>query len=295
MKLLQVIVGIGFCSLAISAISQKAPEPYVQEIEAWQKRREASLKSENGWLNLVGLFWLQPGENSFGSGKKNSIVFPEGSIAAEAGQLLQSGNTVQLLVKQGSITVDGKPVVSALVFHPDSTHRPVMASGNLRWNIIQRDDKLGIRLRDLSSSHVADFKGIERYAIDSNWLIKAHLHKPAIPVQIMITNVLGQTTPEPSPGKLMFSIQGQQYSLDALEEYGELFILFADETSGRDTYGAGRFLKAKMPGPDGITFLDFNKAYNPPCAFTPYATCPLPPSQNVLPVAVRAGEKNYEY
>lgn len=273
--------------------AQHASNPYLAEITDWQQRREAALKAETGWLNLAGLYWLKPGENSFGSGMDNTIVFPDGRISAKAGTLHLQNDRVVLRVKDAAITINGKPVDEALVYHPDSAHQPMMSSGSLRWTIIKRWGQLGIRLRDLASDQLVHFKGIEHYPIDSNYRIKAVLRKPVLPAYIPVTNVLGQTRPEPSPGKIFFSIDNTQYAFDTLEEEGLLFIIFGDATSGQDTYGAGRYMKAQMPGPDGITILDFNKAYNPPCAFTAFATCPLPPPQNILPVEIKAGERNY--
>jgi uncharacterized protein (DUF1684 family) len=161
----------------------------------------------------------------------------------------------------------------------------------LRWTIIKRGDKIGVRLRNLKSSAAIDFKGVPRFAVDSFWRIAATLQPAGNGANILITNVLGQTSVQKSPGKLVFKFNGAQYSLDALEEGNELFIIFADATSGSTTYPSGRFLSAKKPDADGHTVIDFNKAYNPPCAFTDYATCPLPPKQNDLPFPVTAGEK----
>ena len=140
---------------------------------------------------------------------------------------------------------------------------------------------------------VKEFEGTARFGTDSLWRIKAYLKKAEKPANVFITNIIGQTNAQSSPGKLFFTYAGKEYVLDALEEEHQLFIVFGDATSGKETYAAGRFLYADIPGADGITFLDFNKAYNPPCAFTNYATCPLPPKQNILPFAITAGEKTY--
>jgi len=279
-----------FFALATIATAQSS---YKTTIDNWHTKRIESLKAENGWLNLVGLFWLEEGNNTFGSDKQNSIVFPAGSIAAKAGYFERKGNTVKLIVAEGAnITVNGKPIKEAIVFHSDSLRTPTAVTGNLKWTIIKRDNKIGIRLRDIKSPAIAAFKGIERFAVDSNWQIEATL-QTAPKASIAITNVLWQTNEQQSPGKLLFTINGKQYSLDALEEGNELFIIFGDATSGKTTYPAGRFLYAKKPDANGKTILDFNKAYNPPCAFTDFATCPLPPKQNILPIAITAGEKDF--
>lgn len=287
------IIALG--GLTLLAIVVHAQSNYQQAIEGWHNKRIESLKAESGWLNLVGLFWLEEGKNTFGSDKQNNIVFPTGSIAAQAGYFERKGNTVKLIVAEGvNITINGKPIKEAIVFHPDTVRTPTTVAGNLKWTIIKRDNKIGIRLRDIKSPAVAAFKGIERFAVDSTWKIEASL-QAAPKASIAITNVLGQTNEQQSPGKLLFTINGKQYSLDALEEGNELFIIFGDATSGKTTYPAGRFLYATKPGANGKTILDFNKAYNPPCAFTDFATCPLPPKQNILPIAFTVGEKDFDH
>jgi uncharacterized protein len=268
---------------------------YAGEIERWHASRIETLKAPNGWLNLVGLYWLEEGRSSFGSNPDSKIVFPAGTIAGSAGYFERKGTTVRLIVADPvEITLDGKPVKEAIVFDKDSLHRPVLACGNLRWTIIQRDDKIGIRLRDLQSSLVTAFKDIDRFPVDTAWRIEAVFQPAAVPGTIAITNIIGQTSNQRSPGKLVFTVHNTRYTLDALDEGNEFFIVFADGTNGKTTYPSGRFLAvAKPTSPDNTTVIDFNKAYDPPCAFTNYATCPLPPRENVLPIEVEAGEKNY--
>jgi uncharacterized protein len=289
---------ISSCFLTLATRAQDTAS-YQREITDWHAKRIQNLKAPNGWLNLVGLYWLDEGRNSFGSGQTNKIIFPQGSINDVAGTFERSGKKVRLLVAAGVvITVDSKPVKEAVIYDEDSTHQPVIASGSLRWTIIRRDDKIGIRLRDLESPLVNQFKDIDRFPVDSAWRIRATLQTTGQlgqPTQIAITNILGQTSQQQTPGKLIFTLGTKQYTLDALEEDGNLFIIFGDETSGKTTYPSGRFLTVRKPAADGTTIIDFNKAYNPPCAFTNYATCPLPPPQNILPVAITAGEKNYAH
>jgi uncharacterized protein (DUF1684 family) len=270
-------------------------DPYHREIADWQAKRIRDLKAPNGWLNLVGLYWLEAGPNTFGSGSDNKIVFPAGSIDPSAGSFERSGNTVKLVVANNvTITVNGKSVKEAIIYDGDSSTPPaVIASGRLRWTVIRRDDRIGIRLRDTASPLLTQFKGIDHFPVDTAWRITATLKTPTQPSRIAIKNILGQTSQQQTPGKLVFTIGATQYALDALREGDELFIIFGDETTGKSTYPSGRFLGVRKPGADGTTVIDFNKAYNPPCAFTNYATCPLPPPQNILPVAITAGEKNY--
>ncbi|MFT4154078.1 DUF1684 domain-containing protein [Parafilimonas sp.] len=288
-------IPVMFIVVAFSAQAHaQTGNAYTNEIDNWHKQREENLKNENGWLNLVGLIWLQQGKQSFGDGDDVQIKFPAGTITHHAGFFELKNYTVTLYADDSTnILVNGNPVKQAIIFSPDSL-KPINCSyGTLRWTIIKRDDKIGIRLRDVNSELVKNFKGIERFAVDSAYKVKAWLKKPETSF-ISITNILGQTNKEETAGKLVFTLQGKEYSLDALQEGKALFIVFADATSGKETYPSGRFLTASLPGADGSTILDFNKAYNPPCAFTPYATCPLPPEQNRLKVAIPAGEKNYK-
>jgi uncharacterized protein len=263
---------------------------YVKELRAWHQKRMESLKSESGWLNLSGLFWLKEGQNTFGTDKKNNIVFPKG--AAMMGQFtLDKGEVTVEIDPKAEVLVNKKPISLLKVF--PSEKNLVMQSGSLRWFIIKRGDKYGIRLRDLESETVTHFKDVETYPIDETWRVKAKLITSAMGKTVDITDVLGNTAPQASPGSLVFKIKDKTYSLDALSEGNELFIIFADDTNGKETYGAGRFLYANKPDATGYVYLDFNKAINPPCAFTPYATCPLPPKQNKLGLSVVVGEKNY--
>lgn len=273
-----------------------AQDTYLAGIDKWHKEREEGLKKENGWLNLVGLYWLKPGKNYFGSDASNDLVFPRGTISAKAGYLELEENNLVILVPdaQSPISIKGKVVTNSIVYHPDSLRSPVVEAGSLRWTIIKRDDKIGVRLRDLNSPAIAAFKGIERYAVDSAWKLEAVLQSEGLPGQISITNVLGQTNLQKSAGKLHFSINGRSYALNALDEGGDnLFVIFGDATNTDETYPSGRFLYVQKPDASGKTIIDFNKAYNPPCAFTEYATCPLPPKENRLTIAITAGEKKY--
>ncbi|HEY5825889.1 MAG TPA: DUF1684 domain-containing protein, partial [Cyclobacteriaceae bacterium] len=274
--------------VAIDTVAYKA------EIEEWHGKRVNDLKAPNGWLNLIGLLWLEEGLNTFGSDKKNNIVFPVDKIPAQAGYFSLKQNTVTLDVAKGvNITSEGQPVKSLVIFNPDSTRQPVVEFDSLRWAIIKRDDKFGVRLRDLNNPDLKNFKGIDRYSIDTDWRLEAKWEPADSTRTIEITNVLGQTTAQSSPGTLVFSIDDKEYKLDVLKgNKEEYFVIFADATTGKETYGAGRFIYVKKQV-DGKTIIDFNKSYNPPCAFTEYATCPLPPKQNTLTVAIEAGEKNY--
>lgn len=267
---------------------------FKQENDRWHARRIAALKAPDGWLNLAGLHWLEEGIQSFGSDSSQAIVFPPGRIAPKAGNFERRGDLVVMHASKGSgIMVDGKNARVDTIFSPTMAIPPICATGSLRWTIIKRGNRIGIRLRDLEHTSLQGFKGVDRFPADSKWRVTAQLVTDPFTRSIPITNVLGQVTQTPLVGRLHFKLDGRAFVLDALREGDELFIIFGDETSGLDTYGAGRFLYADMPDATGKTILDFNRAINPPCAFTPYATCPLPPRQNMLQVAVRAGERDF--
>lgn len=265
---------------------------YAQQIRVWHQQRLEKLKAEKGWLNLAGLFWLEAGRTSFGSDKTNKIVFPEGKCPALLGHFRVEKDAVWLEpAASARVSAGGKVLAAPLRLYPADTPT-VLQSGPLRWFVIKRGERFGVRLRDLEHPALLQFKGVDCYPVDASWRVTARL-EPAVDKKIPITNVLGQTTLQTSPGTLVFQLKGVTHRLDAVEDDGKLFLLFSDETSGVETYGTGRFLYADPPDAQGLTVLDFNQAINPPCAFTAFATCPLPPPQNALPIEVRAGEKGY--
>jgi uncharacterized protein (DUF1684 family) len=265
--------------------------PYEDEIKAWHNQRIENLKKESGWLNLAGLFWLEEGKNTFGTANSNKVIFPKGKSDEFLGTLiLEKGEVFIETTIEKSIFNNDQAVTKMKIF---PTEKPIiLRHKSLRWFIIKRGDKYGIRLRDLESPFLKEFTGIETFPINEKWKVKAKLIREENK-KIPILDVLGQTNLQDSPGKLVFAIDEKEYSLDALDEGGNLFIIFADKTNKKETYGAGRFVYTPKPDANGEVYLDFNKSINPPCAFTPYATCPLPPKQNTLPIAVNAGEKNY--
>lgn len=269
-----------------------ADPAYVQEIRQWQEARLASLKKPTGWLSLAGLFWLKEGDNTFGSGADNNLVFPPGSAPEKIGRfVLENGEVMAYINPAVEVYYDSIPVNEMKVFAPNIKTPIILTHGSLSWFVIQRGSEIGVRLRDANNPAIAALEHIETYPINPQWRVSATLEPYDPPRKILIENILGMKTEEPCPGKLVFELGGQTHTLDAVAEGDELFIIFSDQTNGRETYGAGRYLYTTKPGADGTVVLDFNKAYNPPCAYTAFATCPLPPSQNRLPLAVTAGEK----
>lgn len=262
-----------------------------QEIGQWQARRADGLRKEDSWLTLVGLHWLEEGANSFGSGAKGKVVLPP-SAPASAGTLTLTAGRVTL-EPAVPMTVDGKPVEKSmrLLADADENGPTVVQMGSYRFNVIRRGDRFGLRVKDSNAPTRLHFQGLEYYPIDSKWRVEAKL-EPYQPVKkVRIQDVTGMVQDYESPGSLVFTIDGKEYRLDPMREEERLFIIFKDETSRDTTYPAGRYLYSDMPGPDGKVIVDFNRAYNPPCAFTDFATCPLPPPQNRLALRVEAGEK----
>jgi len=283
-------------SAACSSSQQEGSNSnYADEIRQWHQERIESLKKEDSWLNLIGLFWLREGSNSLGADNSNDIILPKEKAAPALGTLtLENGKVRFKTAPAATVTADGVRVTDSLIFSEDQKKPVVLAYGSLRWFIIKRGNRYGVRLRDLEHPAVKSFSGVPTYEIDSRWRIHAKMKPAPDTHKIAITDILGQTSYQPCPGTLVFEWQGKSYRLDAVESGDKLFIPFGDETNKQHTYAAGRFLYADKPDSTGYTILDFNKAINPPCAFTEFATCPLPPPQNRLALAVKAGEKRYK-
>jgi len=268
----------------------EAPDAaYVQSFEKWKAEQTDDLK-EN-WLSLVGLFWLKPGTNSFGSTAGNTIVFPKGP--AHAGEFVLEGNEVTIRVRPDApATIEGKPASIAKLAPDTSDHVTRVEMGSLRFHVIVRGQRVGIRVRDRESAASRDFKGMMFYPLDLNYLTTATWVPADGKKTVEVPNALGDVSAEPVPGVLVFKLKGEELRLTALggDAKSGLFFVFTDPTAKADTYPGGRFLDTG-PVENGTVVLDFNRAYNPPCAVTPYATCPLAPKENRLAVAIMAGEK----
>jgi uncharacterized protein len=270
--------------------TETASATYQATIESWRQELEQRLRAGDGWLTLAGLFWLNEGRNEIGAGPENDIILPPGSALEHVGSVeLRDGEVTLHAASEAVVTVNGGPVVSRRL-QSDATGAPdLVAIGDLTLLVLQRGDRCGIRVRDRNNPARAAFAGRRWFPIRESYRLAATFipHEP--PRQIPIANVLGTTENTASPGYVVFAIDGQDYRLDALTESDQLWFIFRDRTSGESTYPAGRYLKAPSPR-QGMVTLDFNMAYSPPCAFTPFATCPLPPPQNQLPVRIEAGE-----
>ncbi len=263
----------------LSLVGFRSDTKYVQEIEAFRKARIESLKSENGWLNLAGLFWLKEGVNTLGGSEKNDFVFPSDHSDAFLGELL---------LKNGEVYY--QTVSDTMLVYRDDIQAPLVSHRSLRWFIIKRGDKYAVRLRDLEGEYMKAFRGIDCFPTDAKYRIVADF-VPTKGKMMTIIDVTGRSYQLESPGMLRFTIGKKTYQLETSQEGDNLFIVFGDLTNKKQTYGAGRFIDTALPDANGKVVIDFNKAYNPPCAFTPFATCPLPTAANKLAVEIRAGEQ----
>jgi uncharacterized protein len=265
----------------------------VSATRAWHEKRVQNLQSEDGWLTLVGLGWLKEGPNSAGSGKGVEVEFPRDAPAL-IGTLTRSGSAVSFSPANGvAVLRGGQPFSGGTLKTDAGGGKPdVLQVGRFRFYVIARGERLGVRIKDPDSRTRKEFKGIPTYPPSEQWRIRARWEPAAKATTIAVPNILGEVETSPSPGTAVFEVNGKEVRLTPVLEEGssDLFFVFADETNKTETYGAGRFLYASLPE-NGSVVLDFNRAYNPPCAFTPFATCPLPPKQNRLALKVEAGEK----
>ncbi len=286
---------------AIFAPAARAGDAYVDSLTALRAKREARLRSPQGWLAVAGLSWLKPGENAFGSDSSLAVPLPAGAGPARAGVFVleetAGGPRVTVRAAPGvDLRLEGEPVTEKVLAADDTGHPDRLQLGRLTFWVIRRAELTGIRLRDPESPILRDFTGVDFFPIDAAYRVTGTLEPFPGPTRIPVPSMIGTVDSVASPGRVRFSLEGRSLSLVPIAEDpddpSDLFFIFQDATSGGETYGAGRFLSARL-GDDGHVVLDFNQAYNPPCAFNPFTTCPLPPEGNVLPVPVRAGEKAY--
>ena len=266
---------------------------YSRSIAEWQAERGTQLKGPDGWLNLAGLYWLRDGATSIGSAPENDIRLAKELAPPRLGEFVLEGEAVTFLAEPGvEVFSDGIPVTSVSLVHDEAGEPTHLSHGRLGWHMIRRMGRLGLRSRDYEHPAVTAFEGIEFFPVDPAWRVTAQLNAYAEPRQPMLTTVVEELGWNPTaPGTLEFELAGQPLSLEAYDLGDRFFLIFADLTTGETTYPSGRYLYADTPAADGITILDFNKAHSPPCAFTNFATCPLPTRQNRMKVAIEAGER----
>jgi uncharacterized protein len=269
-----------------------SPAESVQaDTRAFHEKRIAALTRPDGWLTLVGLAWLSEGSNIAGSASSSAVPFPA-DAPARIGTFTRQGNTVTLQADPGVHIErsDGTVLTSGIIpIGPEGDSEP-LSVGRFLVYLIRRGDRIGVRIKDPQAVARREFKGIPLFPANPTWRIEARFEPAPAGSTLAVQNVLGQIEPSPTPGTAVFQVAGKDYRLAPIQEGDSLFFVFGDETNGDESYGSGRFLTAGAPK-GGKVILDFNQAINPPCAFTPYATCPLPPKGNRLPLRVEAGEK----
>ncbi len=290
-----VTVVLGLCLAAFASAVLAADQPaaadasYLQSFDKWKAELVDDLKQN--WLPLAGLFWLKPGENKFGSDAKNDIVFPKGP--AHTGSFTLQSKDVSVRFEPGvQVTVSSKPFTASKLEPDVSGHATVLEMGSLRFHVIVRGERIGIRLKDTESDAARGFRGLDFFPVSMNYRLTAKFEPSQGKKTVDVPNVLGDVAPTPVAGTVVFTINGQELRLSDLggDPANGLFFVFSDPTSKTETYPGGRFLETE-PVVNGTVVLDFNRAHNPPCAVTPYATCPLAPKENRLAVAIPAGEK----
>lgn len=278
--------------LIISIVS-KAQNSYTKEIEDWRVKHENELKTEDGWLTVAGLFWLKDGVNTIGADSGFDVELTDNFKQGKFGEINFKDGAVKLKIENGVEALsDGKQISEVELISDENGKPTVIQTGSQTFYLIKREDRYGIRLKDKNSRERVNFNGLKWFPVDKKYKVTAKFEAFDEPKEVLIPNVLGGNFKMKSPGVLRFKFKGKEYVLQPVTEEDHLFIIFRDSSSKTETYGAGRFLYAAAPV-DGKVVLDFNKAENPPCAFTKYATCPLPPPQNRLDIEIKAGEKRY--
>lgn len=288
-------IGLGFLLSAGIGLAEGANDAaYQAEIDAWRADRLERLTSEEGWLSLIGLHFLEAGDSLVGSADDNDIVLAAGPAHLAVVTLRDYGRVKIRVTPGADVRVDGVEVLSADLNEGRGGKPTLVTSGTMSFYVINRGGKRALRVKDSASPRRRDFAGIDTYPVDPAWRIEARWVPFVKPRKVPMKNILGQESSAMVLGKVVFEHEGQTVELLPLQASlgAPLFFVIADETSGMETYAAARFVYADAPR-DGVVVIDFNRAINPPCAFTPFATCPLPPAGNVLPFAVTAGEKDY--
>jgi hypothetical protein len=267
------------------------PAVHRVEVEAWRDGRYEALRRDQGWLTLSGLAWLKSGVNRVGADPTSDVILPGGP--GHAGTLTVTDNGVRA---SGSWLHDGRPVEDLPLVDDRAGEQTMLELGSLRLCLIERGGRLALRTWDLDAPARRAFAGVDHWPVDPAWRLEARF-EPTPRRTLAVPDVLGTVEDTESPGEVVFEIGGASHRLQALPggPTGELWLVFGDATNGDETYAGGRFLYTAPPGDDGLVIVDFNRAYNPPCVFSPYATCPLPWPANVLPVRVEAGERDMSH
>lgn len=288
---------LGLVLLAMGTVFA-ADDAYRADIENWRAGMEKTLKGEEGWLTVAGLFWLSPGEARVGSAADSTIVLPP-PAPAFAAIMRFDGERVRLApMANVPITVGDQPILNEVLLNSDANGpADVVRLGDISFFVIKRGDRYGIRVKDKNSKIRRDFTHRNWFPVKPEYRVEGRFVAYAKPITRRIPTVLeGVVEDHEAMGTIDFTLNGTPWKLEAVKNNATTYqIVFKDKTAGKETYGAARFLVVPIPGKDGKVTVDFNKAYNPPCAFNPYTTCPLPVKQNVMPMAVEAGELKYDH
>lgn len=274
-----------------------SPTSYQRTMADWRVQREAKLKADDGWLTVVGLTWLKEGDNRVGSNPTFEVKLPK-SAPANVGTLTLKAGVVRFKPAAGvAVTMNGAPARESVLKPDIDPSYDRLAVGRVKFFAIKREDKMGVRIKDNDSATRREFTGLKWYPVDPSWKVQAKYIPWDKPRTMTFDTAVGVKEKDESPGYVSFQRDGKEYRLEPVMDGDELWFVMRDQTSGKTTYGASRFLYAELPKGGvkkaGMVEIDFNKAENPPCVFTDYATCPLPPPQNRLALAVTAGEQMY--
>jgi hypothetical protein len=267
---------------------------FTQEEKTWREMRHQKMLSPTSWLSIAGLFWLDEGDNSFGTAKECKIRLPQDSAPGNAGKIVIKNEKITVSASPGTLLkMGGRPVTFKEIKSDDTKEPDIIELKDLRIWIIKRGSRYALRLRDLSHAPYRNYQQLEFFPPSKKFKIEATFITYSSLKTITIDTVIGTNTEMKSPGYIKFCIENREFQLVAFEDTPkQLFFIFRDETNGKETYEAGRFLQADLLE-KGKVELNFNRAHNPPCAYTPFATCPLPPPENYLNVRIEAGEKKY--
>ena len=266
------------------------PEEHAARVIDWWAARDERLRDPDGWLTLVGLYWLHPGENTFGADGSNDIALRGRDVPPHAGSLWLTDGQVQL--QRAGQDLDPEPLANDVSGEPTA-----IDLGSLRMIVIERGGRIGLRVRDHDSAALAAFRGMDHFPIDPAWQLQARLEPATRGETIEIVDVTGDVSHDEIAGRVAFDVDGTTWQIAALPGSGDgcVWLVFGDATNGEETYGGGRFLYSEPVDDDGSVVIDFNFAYNPPCVFSQFATCPLPPAENRLPIRIEAGERNFSH
>jgi uncharacterized protein (DUF1684 family) len=290
--LLSIFTCLGGCITGFANGRNRASAP--ADWIAWQAKRRESVAGTNGWATLIGLHWLHPGRNSAGADPTNDVVLPRDRAPGFIGDFIRKDRKVRFEAAIGTAASVAGKAVHSLDLESDALLSPTkLQIRTLTMIVIERGERIGLRVRDPQAPARVHFRELQYFPYSPKWRIEGRFEKASAAEKLLVQDVTGGTQEYVVPGWVVFLVNGSEHRLEVVEEPGEedYFVIFRDQTAGKATYPAGRFFYVAKPDATGRVVIDFNRAYNPPCAFTPYATCPLPPRQNWLPISVEAGER----